>query len=219
MDAIESAEPDKTRVVDPNNSWRRSRQSTCKFENIASNSQPLQRIWEWHSIQNWDGPACQQHNKKLAASIPAETAAIHMRSLTIEATKTLVHSLVSSRVDYCNSILSTELRTLSYKEIFAHLHLKVYPQQSWGARSSFHSSYISLIIIIVEWYLCNQFKWLYVSLLPKTTQNQDRLSSSIMIWITNLYFTFWLHGFVTICLSIEKPLSTTHQTIQISPNF
>ena len=38
----------------PGNSWRRLRHSICKLGNIALNSQPSQRIWEWLSIQNWE---------------------------------------------------------------------------------------------------------------------------------------------------------------------
>ena len=49
-----------------------------------------------------DGPACQQHKEKLL--LPAETAAIHQAINHNGRHEDIGHSLVSSRVDYCNSI-------------------------------------------------------------------------------------------------------------------
>ena len=100
----------------------------------------------WHDIRQWtgNGPACKQHHLKLFLS--AETAEIHPTITLYGCRKTLVHSLISYRVDYCNnifygatnivvrrlqSVLNAADRLISNKRKFDHITPVLRDQLHW----------------------------------------------------------------------------------------
>ena len=73
--------------------------------NTVSNLRPPPRISAWHSKVNWAVGMDLHVNITRSCFYQLRQLRSIWRSLFTDAAKTLVHSLISIRVDYCNSIL------------------------------------------------------------------------------------------------------------------